>query len=518
MDKRMILAIVVSMGVLMMWPYFVGKKAGQEQAPAPGDTAAVAEQSKKETVKTEEETRQKAVSADTKIVSEAVAGNMYQMQNDSLLVSVSDAGGSVREVAFKKYSDDTSRMIRFFGPDVESMSAFGLSGSENMKFKVTEITPVSITLRHDDKNGGIEVRYSVSDEKPYIINTTVTTGNQRGIKLRLLSAMSPDKKEMYGLAPEPEKRIKEFVYFANQKAERTELKDFDKSGILTFSGNPVWYGITDPYFLFAVINSADASLSAGKTDKEGIYFADITPAMPEKKYSFEIYAGPKEVNMLKNANPALTDAIYFGWFTFLSVPMLELLKYFYSLIPNYGLAIIFLTLLIRILLFPLQHKSMKSMKRMQELQPHIKKIQEQYKNDKERMNREVMQFMKTHKVNPMGGCFPMLLQLPVFIALYKVLGSAVELYRSPFIFWLKDLSVKDPYYVLPILMGVMMALQQKMTPNPAMDPTQAKMMMLMPIIFTFFMLSLPSGLTLYIMFSTMLGIAQQLYTNRKKAN
>jgi YidC/Oxa1 family membrane protein insertase len=197
--------------------------------------------------------------------------------------------------------------------------------------------------------------------------------------------------------------------------------------------------------------------------------------------------------------------------------MLELMKFFYRVIPNYGVAILLLTLLVRLIMFPLQHKSMKSMKKMQELQPYLKGLQEKYKNDKEKLNKEMMQFMKTHKVNPMGGCLPMLLQLPVFIALYKVLGNAVELYKSPFIFWISDLSSKDPYYVLPILMGIMMFLQQKMTPNPTMDPTQAKMMLFfLPVIFTIFMLSLPSGLTLYIMFSTLLGIVQQYMMNKNK--
>jgi len=191
------------------------------------------------------------------------------------------------------------------------------------------------------------------------------------------------------------------------------------------------------------------------------------------------------------------------------------MKFFYSIIANYGVAILILTLLVRLLMFPLQHKAMKSMKRMQELQPHLKSLQEKYKDDKEKLNREMLSFMKTHKMNPMSGCLPILIQLPVFIALYKVLANSVELYRSPFMFWITDLSMKDHYYILPLLMGGMMFVQQKMTPNPTMDPTQAKIMLyMMPVIFTVLMLNLPSGLTLYIMFSTLLGIVQQIATNK----
>ena len=218
--------------------------------------------------------------------------------------------------------------------------------------------------------------------------------------------------------------------------------------------------------------------------------------------------------LLTLVDKTLVKSIDYGFFSIVAVPILELMKLIYKFIPSYGWAIILLTLLVRGIMFPLQHKSMKSMKRMQDLQPHIKKIQEKYKDNKELQNKEVMQFMKTHKVNPMGGCLPMLMQLPVFIALYKVLGNSVELYQEPLGLWITDLSAKDPYYVIPVLMGVAMFFQQKLSPKTTMDPTQAKMMLFMPIVFTLFMLNLPSGLTLYILFSTLFGIAQQLFINK----
>ena len=185
-------------------------------------------------------------------------------------------------------------------------------------------------------------------------------------------------------------------------------------------------------------------------------------------------------------------------------------------VHNYGMAIILLTLLVRLLFAPLQMKSYASMKAMQKLQPQIAALKEKYKDEPQRFNQEQMALFKTNKVNPLGGCLPMLVQLPVFIALYALLGNSIELFHAPFFGWVQDLSVKDPFYVFPVLMGISMFVQQRMTPTPGMDPMQAKMMYLMPVVFTFIMLNLPSGLTIYIFLSTVLGIAQQVWMNKEK--
>jgi len=165
---------------------------------------------------------------------------------------------------------------------------------------------------------------------------------------------------------------------------------------------------------------------------------------------------------------------------------------------------------VRLLVLPFNMMSYKSMKVMQVLQPQMKAIREKYKDDQQRMNQEIMGLMKTHKANPLGGCLPMLLQFPIFIALYQVLGHSIELYQAPFAFWIHDLSAKDPYYVLPVLMGITLFVQQKVTPN-TMDPAQAKVLAFMPLLFSFFMLSLPSGLTLYMFVNGLAGVAQQMY-------
>lgn len=224
------------------------------------------------------------------------------------------------------------------------------------------------------------------------------------------------------------------------------------------------------------------------------------------------FAGPKSLNILSSIDGRLTKIIDYGMFAVLAHPLLWLMKYLYSLFGNWGWAIVGLTLIVRIIVMPFNIYSFKSMKAMQKIQPEMTRIREKYKDkpadQKLQMNQEIMDLMKRSKANPLGGCLPMLLQLPVFFALYQVLGQSIELYRAPFIFWIHDLSERDPFYVLPILMGVTMFIQQKITPT-TMDPQQAKILMWMPVIFSFFMLTLPSGLTLYIFVSTLFGIIQQ---------
>jgi YidC/Oxa1 family membrane protein insertase len=238
--------------------------------------------------------------------------------------------------------------------------------------------------------------------------------------------------------------------------------------------------------------------------------------------------GPKEIKTLKAANPKLAKAVNFGWFDVIAQPLLVCLKFFHRFLHNYGLAIILLTVLIKILFWPLTHKSYVSMQAMKKLQPKMAKIREKYKDDKEKMNQEIMQMYRTHKVNPMGGCLPMLLQIPVFFALYRVLYSSIAMRHAPFLWWINDLSAPDRLYVgftipylgglpvLTLLMGISMFVQQKMTPTSA-DPRQEKMMLMMPVVFTVFFVNFPSGLVLYWLVNNILSIGQQYYINKKAA-
>jgi len=196
------------------------------------------------------------------------------------------------------------------------------------------------------------------------------------------------------------------------------------------------------------------------------------------------------------------------------MPMLTFLNYINTFVNNYGIAIIILTILIKIAFWPLGNKSYKSMKEMQKLQPELTAIREKYKDDKQKAGQETMALYKSHKVNPLGGCLPMVVQIPVFFALYKTLMYAIELRHAPFFWWIQDLSDKDPYYITPIIMGATMFIQQKMSP-PAGDPMQQKIMLVLPVVFTFLFLTFPSGLVIYWLFNNILSIGQQYYIMKK---
>jgi YidC/Oxa1 family membrane protein insertase len=295
--------------------------------------------------------------------------------------------------------------------------------------------------------------------------------------------------------------------------------------------------------------AVEESRIEGKKDKESkvLHAAEIgiraaIPVLePGKSWEgrLDSYMGPMEYDRLKGLGVGLERAIYFGGFPFpeswavhyglptfpmeyIVVPTLALMRWFYHFIPNYGIAIILLTVITKVLLFPLTVKSMTSMKAMQALQPQINALRSKYKSDPQRLQRETMELYRAHKVNPLGGCLPMVVQVPIFYALYDALAVSVDLQNAAFIcigrifgfdFWICDLARHDPTYILPILMGVSMFVQQKMTPVMG-DPRQAKMMLFMPVIFTFMFFNLPSGLVLYWTLSNVLQIAQQKYMER----
>jgi YidC/Oxa1 family membrane protein insertase len=304
-----------------------------------------------------------------------------------------------------------------------------------------------------------------------------------------------------------------------------DIKSGDLKETKTFAGKVEWAGLDEGYFMTTMIpESAKSWVTLTEPPKAPMVATLSTPVEAlgpgqAAKFSYVLYFGPKNLEDLKPLG--LDRAVNFGWFDFLGKPFLTFLNWLDRYTHNYGWAIILLTILLRIVFWYPNHKSYKSMKDMQKLQPKVAQIREKHKDDKEAMNKELMALYRTFKVNPMAGCLPMLLQLPVFIALYNVLGYAIELRHAPYIptlpftdiVWLADLSVKDPLLITPLIMGATMVLQQKMTPTTG-DPTQAKMMMFLPVVFTFLFLNFASGLVIYWLVNNVLSIAQQYYTNK----
>ena len=306
-------------------------------------------------------------------------------------------------------------------------------------------------------------------------------------------------------------------------------------GELRFPGPIDWIAYTSQHFTMAVVpEGLVPNLAHMKVLNPGTEMVETTLVGPvlkiepnaQHELQFKVYTGPKEIEALKAAHAKLEKAIDFGWFDVIAQPLLLCLKFFYRYIHNYGVAIIILTVLIKLLFWPLTNKSFVSMQAMKKVQPMMQKIREKYKDDPQRMNQEIMQLYRTQKVNPFGGCLPMVLQIPVFFALYKVLNSSIAMRHAPFVWWINDLSAPDrlpvgfniPYVgglpVLTLLMGASMFIQQKMTPMTG-DPRQAKLMLLMPVVFTFMFVNFPSGLTLYWFVNNVLSIGQQYLLNRK---
>jgi YidC/Oxa1 family membrane protein insertase len=238
----------------------------------------------------------------------------------------------------------------------------------------------------------------------------------------------------------------------------------------------------------------------------------------EDNFRLHGYIGPKEYETLYSINPELTDAIEYGWFTFIAKPLFNILYWLDKHIGNWGWSIIILTILIKLILFPLSYKGMISMQKLKDLAPKMQEIRERYKDDAQKMNMKIMELYKKHDANPMGGCLPMLLQIPIFFALYRVFLNAVELQGAPWILWIKDLSAQDPYFILPILMGASMWFQQKITPTTVTDPMQQKIFQWLPVVMTLFFLTFPSGLVLYWLVNNIFTIGQQYIINRSYEN
>jgi YidC/Oxa1 family membrane protein insertase len=372
--------------------------------------------------------------------------------------------------------------------------------------------PPGIGWNYEDANIKLHREVTPVAGEPYM-NMTVTAefkSRKPNYMFISLAAASPEK--------DPEAQDRQLLYWSDKSLERIHVnKDVALKDVIT----PVKYiAATNRYFLMTLVAQGPLE-PKGQVQPLGPGSARMSMVYPVTGNTITIpmraYFGPKELELLRKVDPALDNTVDLGWFQLFAYPLLKLLKFFYQFVRNYGVAIILLTVLIKLVTYPLNYKSMKSMKDMAKLQPQLAKLREKYKDDKESLNREMLTMMRTHGYNPMAGCLPMVIQMPIFFALYRVLYSSIELFHAPFAFWIVDLSSRDPYYVTPVLLSVTMFLQQKISPqNQAVsDPAQQKMMQFMPLIFGFMMLNLPSGLTLYMLVNAIASIVQQMIMNKK---
>ncbi|MBC7693002.1 MAG: membrane protein insertase YidC [Methylotenera sp.] len=405
---------------------------------------------------------------------------------------------------------------------VDMKSTTNLDTEGEVLFDHPELAYLSSVAPQNFVVNGNTVTWTYEDDKVKLVREITSNENQPYVDLKITADFKKVRANYMfvslgtqGVKDEHEAADRNFMYWTNQSVEKVHVKDLKLQEVAT----PVkWIGATTRYFVMTLVNQAPTEPRALIQPSNEIA-GKISLVYPISGTTITVplraYFGPKEINLLRSVDPTLDHTVDFGWFTIFAYPLLRLMKWLYGIFGNYGVAIILLTVLIKLLTYPLTYKSMKSMKKMAALQPQLAKLKEKYKDDKEALNREMLTLMRGKGYNPIAGCLPIIIQMPVFFALYRVLYSSIELYHAPFAFWIMDLSYKDPFYVTPVLLSATMFLQQKLTPTTATDPAQQKMMQFMPLIFGGFMISLPSGLTLYMLVNAIMSILQQLFLNKR---
>ncbi|HOO46194.1 MAG TPA: membrane protein insertase YidC [Deltaproteobacteria bacterium] len=526
MEKKTLLAIIISIAILLIWDlFFIQPRVEKEPAEVAGrEEPAEAEPAAPvlELPKTLPE---------TVITSN---GESIVMETPLVRAVLNTRGGTLTSVKLKKYREsmeEDAKLVEVIKTPMPNLSLNEQFEDDHLLYQasakgtlVSENDPLTLTMSAEAADGVVIHKIYTIDPGSYSIGFSTIIENSTDQRLGMNISMQMN--ETYPLDDKGSRYIFEGPVLLNGKRlEEFKISKVKKIGAYRdFPGEVKWFGFEDKYFLKTIIPKTpeETSLTIRRIDETIIsldYGSLATEIEPSSRYEkdYLIFVGPKELETLKTTGYGLRKALDFGFFDIIAKPLLMAMNWIHSFTNSYGLSIILLTIIIKILLYPLTLKSFTSMKELQKVQPLMKEIQSQYKDDKQKMNQEMMKLYSEHKINPMGGCLPMLLQIPILFALYKVFFAAIELRHTPFhIFgtWLPDLSAKDPYFITPILMGLSQFVMQKMTPTTG-DATQQKVMLFMPVFFTILFLSFPSGLVIYWLISNVLSIAQQAYINRK---
>jgi YidC/Oxa1 family membrane protein insertase len=535
-NKNTLIAIMLMLAVWFGYSLFFQTNYPNNQTTEQ-QSVSVEQISSKPLISTEDESVVEAVNFIPLLSSDQpVSGREITVDNDLYRAVFSSVGARLISFKLKKYreeSDLDSPLISLVDPSSFREATLNTVGMDGIKFPVDAVYQIDSNEDEIQLTGSKKLSLNFSfirNDGLKIVKTYIFHGDKYAFDL-FLKVSNQSNQFVRGnislslLHPWDDSEAgDQFSFIGPVTLIADGLETDDPEDLVKeprqYGKDVIWSAFENKYFI-SVIIPLNGSSEKVRIDKSNFYvrntfespFISIDSGQ-SVDFSYSMYFGPRDLNVLKGVNHDLDKAIDFGIFTIIAKPLLHVLNYFYSFIGNYGLAIIILTIIIKLLFWPLTHKSYASMKDMQKLQPQMKKLREKNKNDREKMNRELMELYKTHRVNPMGGCLPMIVQIPVFFALYKVLMDAIELRQAPFAFWLTDLSLKDPYYITPLVMGVTMFIQQKLTPS-TMDPMQAKMFMFMPVIFTFLFLNFPSGLVLYWLVNNLLTILQQYYIHKK---
>lgn len=518
LDARTLLAVVLVGAIYVGWQYYM-----QQKYPDIYNKKEVTAEAMKADEKSPGVTPATATSQRTASTPEASAGlaagspeSLIAYNSETLAFDLSSKGMGVKGFRILKYTTHEDKVIEIGHPEEKMLPLeTRLMGRlEQLDFKIETVNPNMFIGRAQVGDLRVIKTMEIHPEK-YLIDVKVTaSGNDNrfvGLTTTLVDEVAQDTKSHF-LMPQFQKQ--EFYIRTGDKDERTVFGDKNLDSVWT--GVRI-AGLGSQYFTQAIIDESGVIPEAKGHVNHQDRAAELILEYPvlnrgqNFELSYKAFVGPKSHELLTSVDENLARVVDFGFFNWIGRHILGMLKSFYKILGNWGLAVIFLTVVVRLLVLPLNIYSYKSMRVMQELQPQIQVLREKYKDDQQKQQQELMALMKERKANPVAGCLPMFLQFPIFFALYQVLGNSIELYKAPFGLWIHDLSLKDPYYILPVLMGITMFIQQKITPNTTMDPAQQKVMLFMPIIFTFFMASLPSGLTLYMLVGAVFGVAQQSY-------
>ena len=542
MEKRALIAVAISIVILVLYQEVVLRRlypaptgappAGEQEGETPSAVPAAPQPPGEQAAE---------VSAPQPATGPQAEAHRVTVDTDVYRATFTTAGARLESFQLKKYRttvDPGSPWLEMVIPGQGGEVPFGieLRGAHALSDTglAYTVSGGSLSLR-DGETGSLDFvgeTAGVTIHKRFMF-----TGNHYEFTANVTLADIPSEDtelgvswvKMVPLQPQPGSEIV-FDHSAFLDGRKLNEDTFDKlaAGKIV-TGDIVWAAYAGRHFLSAVVPTEARNQRLwlklrDHTAEQKLLFP--VPTGGTVQVPLEIYLGPKDFDLLEDVGHSLSRSVNLGYFGFIAVPLMHVLKFSHAATGNYGLDIILMTLLIKVLFIPLTQRSFKSMRAMQKLQPQMTKIREKFKDNTEQMNKEIMELYRRHKVNPLGGCLPMILQIPVFIGLYSALQNAVELRHAPFLLWINDLSSPDrlgtlqlPFVqhpgvpVLTLLMGVSMFVQQWMSPT-AGDPTQQRAMMIMPLMFTFMFVNFPSGLALYWLVNNVLTIAQQYYINR----
>ncbi|WP_457570682.1 membrane protein insertase YidC [Desulfovulcanus sp.] len=532
-NKRVLIAVVLSLAVLVIWNWLFPPVPPKQNSVNQTQIQNAASKQAKKT----DQIRSSAVQANSSLVFNPAKGQKITIETPLYKAVFNSQGGILEHFILKKYKqsiEPDAPNIDLITPEALPKGPLGIVWN-----KIPTWIKAEWSTNGDDK--------SLSSGQTHTLSFVGRLGNlelHRQLTFYGDSYQIKETLQLINLTSDLAQGELSFIISSpslskeGDRYNRTRIAYFNKDGLseeadkddlklgLKIEPPVQWGAITSNYFLLSLI-PGETDMTFKTKLEENIYRLALSQniqiaANIPAQISCTYYLGPKDEKCLSKAPGNLQAAIHYGWFDIIAKPLIKILNFFYKYTGNYGLAIIILTIIIKLLFWPLSQKSYKSMNQMKKLQPMMAKIREKYKDDRQKMNEELMRLYKTYKVNPAGGCLPMFIQIPVFFALYQALLGAIELRHAPFIHylpftnmvWLADLSAKDPFYITPLIMGATMFIQQKMTPAPG-DPTQAKIMLFMPIVFTFLFMNFPSGLVIYWLVNNLLSIAQQWWMLKK---